>query len=72
MRILIFGAGAIGSIYSYFLSKANNEVLHFVREGRAQQLNHGMRVNILDGRDPKHIGKVDETYPYERSPTSRP
>lgn len=63
MRILIFGAGAIGSIYGYFLSKANNEVVHFVRECRAQQLNHGMRVNIVDGRDPKQIVKVDETYP---------
>ena len=63
MRILVFGAGAIGSIYGYFLSQSNNEVLHYVRDGRARQLSKGLRLSILDGRSPKDVKEIESTYP---------
>ncbi|MGA2477977.1 MAG: 2-dehydropantoate 2-reductase N-terminal domain-containing protein, partial [Spirochaetia bacterium] len=62
MRILIFGAGAIGSIYGYFLSDAGNEVVHCVREGRTWELRNGLHVSILDWRSPKDVRQVDSTY----------
>ena len=62
MRILVFGAGAIGSIYGYFLSQLENEVVHFVRAPRAEQLSRGLHVSILDGRSPKDIRHVGATY----------
>jgi len=63
MKILVFGAGAIGSIYGYFLSQSDNEVVHFVRASRAEQLRSGLSVRILDGRSPNDIREVDTTYP---------
>jgi len=62
MRVLVFGAGPIGSIYSYFLSQVGNEVIHFVRALRAEQLSRGLHVSILDGRSPKDIKHVDMNY----------
>ena len=62
MRILIFGAGAIGSIYGYFLSTTGNEVVHYVRVGRIRELKNGLRVKILDGRSPKDLRQIDTTY----------
>jgi 2-dehydropantoate 2-reductase len=63
MKVLVFGAGPIGSIYSYFLSQAGNKVIHFVRPSRAEQLSRGLHVSILDGRSPKDIKHVDTDYP---------
>ncbi len=62
MKILIFGAGAIGTIYGYFLSRAGNEVVHYVRENRAGQLRKGIDVNILDGRDEKNMEEIRDHY----------
>lgn len=62
MKIMIFGAGAIGSIYGYFLSQGNNEVFHFVREARSRELGSGLHVKILDGRNPKEVREIDSTY----------
>jgi 2-dehydropantoate 2-reductase len=62
MKILIFGAGAIGSIYGYFLCKSGNEVVHFVREERVNQLTDGIKVDILDGRDEKRVLRIEDEY----------
>lgn len=57
MKIMIFGAGAIGTIYGYVLSKAGNEVVHYVRPNRATQIKDGIQVSILDGRNEKKCEK---------------
>lgn len=62
MKILVFGAGAIGTIYGYYLSKAGNDVTHYVRESRASQLAGGVAVSILDGRDEKNTVQTEDTY----------
>jgi 2-dehydropantoate 2-reductase len=50
MRVLVFGAGAIGSLYGWALSEAGHEVRHWVRPQRVGPLEHGMQVDVLDGR----------------------
>lgn len=62
MKIAVFGAGAIGTIYGYVLAKAGNQVVHYVRAQRAEQLRNGLRVSILDGRDQKNAKKIDDVY----------
>jgi 2-dehydropantoate 2-reductase len=62
MKILVFGAGAIGTIYGYFLAKAGNDVTHYVRPNRAEQLKGGLAVRIQDGRDEKHVQEIQDNY----------
>lgn len=50
MKILIVGAGVIGSIYGWALSEAGNEVVHLLRPGRAALWASGMNIDILDKR----------------------
>jgi 2-dehydropantoate 2-reductase len=53
MKILVIGAGVIGTIYGYVLAKAGNEVTHYVRPGKKQSLEQGIRMRLLDGREKK-------------------
>lgn len=62
MKILVFGCGAIGTIYGYLLAEAGNEVIHFVRESRAGQLAEGIAISLLDGRDGKNIKEIRDSY----------
>ena len=50
MKILIFGTGVIGAIYGYILSRAGNDVTHYVRPGKAASLQNGIEMRLLDGR----------------------
>ncbi|MCL5996170.1 MAG: hypothetical protein M1546_08945 [Chloroflexi bacterium] len=50
MRILVFGAGVIGTIYGYLLAQAGNDVIHYVRPGKKARLDQGIRLRLLDGR----------------------
>jgi ketopantoate reductase len=50
MKILIIGAGIIGSIYGWALSAVGHKVTHLVRAGRAGALRDGISVDILDRR----------------------
>jgi 2-dehydropantoate 2-reductase len=50
MRVLVFGAGAIGSLYGWALGEAGHDVRHWVRPQRIGQLEHGLPVDVLDGR----------------------
>jgi 2-dehydropantoate 2-reductase len=50
MKILIVGAGIIGSIYGWALSAAGHEVRHLVRKGRADRYQEGMSLDMLDLR----------------------
>lgn len=51
MKILIIGAGVIGTIYGWAFSEAGHEVTHYVRPGKAAQYAPGITVHVLDGRD---------------------
>ena len=50
MKVLIFGAGVIGTIYGYVLSQAGNDVTHYVRLGKKKSLENGICIQLLDGR----------------------
>jgi 2-dehydropantoate 2-reductase len=50
MKILMFGAGVIGTIYGYILTQAGNDVTHYVRPGKIKSLKDGIRLHLLDGR----------------------
>jgi ketopantoate reductase len=51
MKVFIIGAGAIGTIYGYLLSKSGNHVCHYVRSDKYEKLKNGVRVDITDARD---------------------
>ncbi len=53
MKILVFGAGVIGTIYGYILAQAGNDVTHYVRPGKKKSLENGIRIRLLDGRSKK-------------------
>ena len=44
MRILVIGAGMIGSIYGWALSDCGHDVVHLVRRGRATALRDSLTV----------------------------
>lgn len=50
MRILMFGAGVIGTIYGYVLAQAGVDVTHYVRPGKKGSLEKGITFRFLDGR----------------------
>ena len=50
MRVLVIGAGIIGSIYGWALRDSGDDVVHLVRCGRAAALRDGLTVNMLDLR----------------------
>ena len=50
MKILVVGAGVIGTIYGYVLAEAGNTVTHYVRPGKRMDLRGGIRLHLLDGR----------------------
>jgi len=50
MKILMFGAGVINTLYGYALSEAGNDVTHYVRPGKKKMFENGIQLNFLDGR----------------------
>jgi len=50
MRVLVIGAGIIGSIYGWALSDSGLDVVHLVRRGKAAALRDGLMVDMLDLR----------------------
>jgi 2-dehydropantoate 2-reductase len=50
MKLLIVGAGIIGSIYGWALSQAKHEVIHLVRPGKSKQFAQGIAIDMLDNR----------------------
>lgn len=50
MRVLVVGAGIIGSIYGWALSESGHHVVHLVRSGRAAALRGGLEVDVFDRR----------------------
>ena len=50
MRVLVIGAGIIGSIYGWALSESGHDVEHLVRSGRAATLLEGLPLDLFDRR----------------------
>jgi ketopantoate reductase len=48
MKILIIGAGVIGSIYGWVLSQNDNEIIHLVRSNKKDNFRNGIPIDILD------------------------
>jgi ketopantoate reductase len=70
MRVLIVGAGIVGTIYGWALTENGNDVTHMVRPGRGAALRDGVPVDVFDrrkGRKRKYCGlykvRVVETLP---------
>ena len=67
MKVLVIGAGIIGSIFGWALTEGGHDVVHFVRKGKAAQFVGGMKIDMLENRKGKKnfIGayaiKVTET-----------
>lgn len=59
MKILMIGAGIIGSIFGWALAEGGNDVTHFVRTGKSTQFPNGMPLDMLENRKGKKnfIGK---------------
>jgi 2-dehydropantoate 2-reductase len=51
MRVLVVGAGIIGSIYGWALAESGHEVVHLVRSGRAAALRDGVPLDMFDRRE---------------------
>jgi len=50
MKILIVGAGIIGSIYGWAYAEAGHEVIHWVRPGKAEKFKDGFKIDMYDVR----------------------
>ena len=50
MRVLVIGAGIIGSIYGWALAESGHHVMHLVRPGRAAALCDGLALDVFDRR----------------------
>lgn len=58
MKILIIGAGVIGTVYGFQLSAAGNTVVHYIRKEKADQIkDKGIQINCLDEREKKENRK---------------
>ena len=47
MRVLVIGAGIIGSIYGWALAESGHHVVHLVRSGRACAMRDGLPLEIF-------------------------
>jgi 2-dehydropantoate 2-reductase len=50
MRVLVVGAGIIGTIYGWALAESGNRVVHLVRSGRGVLLRNGVALDLIDRR----------------------
>jgi 2-dehydropantoate 2-reductase len=50
MKVMIVGAGVIGTIYGWALSEAGHSVIHFVRPGRSSGFTNGVSIDMMDRR----------------------
>jgi 2-dehydropantoate 2-reductase len=71
MKILVIGAGVIGTIYGYVLSQAGNDVTHYVRPGKKQLFKNGIQMRLLDGRQKKPVDQ-EVVYPLKLTESLTP
>lgn len=63
MRILMFGRGAIATIYGQALANAGHEVEFYVRPGRAAQYGDAVEADVIDARRRPRDQRVRTTFP---------
>jgi 2-dehydropantoate 2-reductase len=71
MRVLVIGAGIIGSIYGWALAESGNRVVHLVRPGRAAAFRDGMPLDMFDRRK-RHKRRFRGLYRLEAVETISP
>ncbi len=62
MKVLIVGAGVIGSIFGWATAKTGHAVTHLLRSGRTARFSNGLAMDIYDRRQ-GHPRRVIENYP---------
>lgn len=62
MRLLILGAGVIGSIFGWAAAKGGHDGTHLLRPGRTARFASGIRLDMY-GRRPGQPRRVIENYP---------
>lgn len=60
MKVLVFGAGVIGTIYGQALSECGTEITHYVRPDKLERLQNGLELQLLDGR--KSVRSISRQY----------
>jgi 2-dehydropantoate 2-reductase len=70
MKVLVIGAGVVGSIFGWAFTTGGQEVTHFVRQGRAGRFNNGLSVDVFDRRSHKQY--TQEIYPLKATETLSP
>lgn len=50
MKILVVGAGIVGTVYGWALSEGGHQVVHLVRSGKANRLRNGVLMDVYDRR----------------------
>ena len=63
MKILMFGRGAISTVYGWALAQAGHEVEFYVRPGRAATYGEVIDIDLLDTRRRPWGERVVETWP---------
>lgn len=53
MKILVFGAGVIGTMHAWAFERAGHQVSLLVRPGHEDRWSNGVALRILDGRGPR-------------------
>ncbi len=71
MKILVVGAGIIGSIYGWAFAEAGHDVIHFVRRGKAARYANGMDIDMYDVRK-GHKRNFTGHYPIRVTETIQP
>ncbi len=57
MKVLVFGAGVIGTLHAWAFERAGHTVTLFARPGHEDRWANGVALRILDGRG----GRAEET-----------
>lgn len=64
MKILMFGAGVVGTLYGWALSRAGHDVKLLVKPSNRDRFEDGpVKINIIDTRRSSHTRVLDEFSP---------
>lgn len=72
MRILMFGRGAIATVYGWAMEQAGHEVQFYVRPGRAARYGEAIDLDLLDTRRRLRGQRVVEKWPVRYRETLEP
>ena len=67
MKIIIVGAGRIGSVFAFYLSRAGHDITVVARGARLEALNRDKAIVTVDGRTAPvdAVPSIDPTKPYD-------